>query len=163
MMTRLRKAWESRAPRERTIIAILALALVIILYLWLVLSGGGQHRRLHASMDTLRSQAVRLEQEAAELERLRAAPSIAISPTDLLTLVQAQAGSARLASSLVKLEARDADQVVVGFGAVAFTDWLNWIASLETQHIRLDSCRIESLPAPGMVSVTATLLRPRHQ
>ncbi len=130
---------------------------------WCSRAGGRAHLRLSASVPTLRAQAVRLEQQAAEFERLRAAPATPVSQTDLLTLVQAQAGAAGLSRALVKIDAPDANQVVVVFGAVAFADWLNWVAGLKAQQVRLDTCRIEALSTPGMVSVTATLLRARHQ
>ena len=78
-------------------------------------------------------------------------------------LVQAQAGSAELSRALVSAEAVDANLVKVVFGAVAFADWLEWVAGLEAQHIHLDACRIEALAAPGMVSIAATLARPKPQ
>ena len=163
MRTRLRRLWESRAPRERAIIAALAVMLGAVLYVWLVQSAERARVQLHTSVTTLRAQAARLERQAAELERLRATPATPASQTDLRTLVQAQAGAAGLSRALVKIDASDADQVVVVFGAVAFADWLNWVASLKSQQVRLDTCRIEALSTPGMVSVTATLLRAKHQ
>lgn len=159
MRAQLRKIWESRAPRERTIIAIMMVVLGVALYWWLVQSGGQAHTKLRASVTTLRAQATRLEQQAVELERLRATPTPPASQSDLRTLVQAQAGAAGLSSTLVKIDAPDANQVVVAFGAVAFADWLNLISTLKSQQVRLDTCRIEALSTPGMVSVTATLLR----
>ncbi|MGH8864757.1 MAG: type II secretion system protein GspM, partial [Burkholderiales bacterium] len=90
---------------------------------------------------------------------LRAAPAASVSQTDLRTLVQAQAGVAGLSRALVRIDAPDANQVVVVFGAVAFADWLNWVASLKSQQVRLDACRVEALSTPGLVSVTATLVR----
>ncbi len=163
MRTRLRRLWESRAPRERAIIAALAVMLGAVLYVWLVQSAGQARMQLRTGVTTLRAQAARLEQQAAELDRLRATPATPASQTDLRTLVQAQAGAAGLSRALVKIDASDADQVVVVFGAVAFADWLNWVASLKSQQVRLDTCRIEALSTPGMVSVTATLLRAKHQ
>lgn len=163
MKKQLLKIWESRAPRERTIIAISMAVLAAALYVWLVQSGGQAHKRLRVSVMTLQSQAARLEQQAAEYEHLRATPSPPASQTDLRTLVQAQIGSAGLSRALVKLDAVDADQVMVVFGAVAFADWLGWIDSLKSQQTRLDTCRIEALSTPGMVSVTATLLRAKSQ
>jgi type II secretory pathway component PulM len=78
-------------------------------------------------------------------------------------LVQTQAEAAGLSRTLVKIDAPDANQVVVVFGAVSFTDWLNWVTSLKSQQVRLDTCRVEALSTPGMVSVTASLLRAGHQ
>lgn len=163
MKTQLRKVWESRAPRERTVIAILAVVLGVALYWWLVQYGSREYMRLRVSVATLHAQSGRLEQQAAELARLRATPPMQASQTDLHTLVQAQAGAAGLSRALMKIDAPDANQVVVVFGAIAFADWLNWVVSLKSQQVRLDTCRIEALSAPGMVSVTATLLRAKPQ
>lgn len=159
MRAQLHKMWESRAPQDRTIIVVLVAIVGAVLYWWLVQSGGHAHTQLRASVATLRAQAARLEQQAVELERLRATPVTPASQSDLRTLVQAQAGAAGLSRELVKIDAPDANQVVVVFGAVAFADWLNWIASLKSQQVRLDTCKIEALSTPGMVGVTATLLR----
>ncbi|MDP2144736.1 MAG: type II secretion system protein GspM [Gallionella sp.] len=161
MKTQLRKIWESRAPRERTFIAVAAALLGVALYWWLVQAGGQAYTQLRTRVAALQSQTARLEQQAIELEHLRAAPVKSTSQTDLHTLVQAHASAAGLSRSLVRIEVGDADQVIVTFGAVAFPDWLAWIASLKAQQVRIDNCRIEALSTPGMVSVTATLLRPQ--
>ena len=68
-----------------------------------------------------------------------------------------------MARALVRIDAQDADQVVAVFGAVAFADWLSWIAGLKLQQVRLDACRIEALSTPGLVSITATLVRAKPQ
>ena len=163
MRARLRKAWESRAPRERAIIAALAVILGAALYVWLVQSAERARVPLRTSVTTLRAQAARLDQQALEYGHLRATPAATASPTDLRTLVQARVADAGLSRALVRLDAPDADQVVVVFGAVAFADLLNWIAGLKSQHVRLDACRIEALSTPGLVSVTATLVRAKPQ
>ena len=163
MNAKLHSLWQSRAPRERVVIAVLAVLAGAASYVWLVQSVDQAHTRLRASVPALRAQAARLEQQAAELERLRSAPPASVSQTDLRTLVQALAGAAGLSRALVRIDAPDADQVVVVFGAVAFADWLNWVASLKLQQVRLDTCRVEALSTPGLVSVTATLVRTKHQ
>lgn len=163
MKAQLRKLWESRAPRERTTIMVMTAVLAVALYGWLIQSGGRNHTRLRESVATLRLQANQLEQQAAELKRLRATPVKTVSQTDLRTLVQAQADSAGLTSALVKIDTPDANQVVVVFSAVAFADWLNWVTSLKSQQIRVDTCQIEAQPKPGIVNVTATLLRTNKQ
>jgi general secretion pathway protein M len=159
MRAQLRKVWESRAPRERAIIAALAVMLGAALYVWLVQSAGRARVQLHTSVTTLRAQAARLDQQALEYGRLRAAPAATASPTDLRTLVQVRVGDAGLSSALVRIDAPDANQVKVVFGALPFADWLAWVASLQAQQVRLDACRIEALSTPGLVTVTATLVR----
>ncbi len=163
MKARLRRLWQSRAPTERAIVTALALVLGAALYAGLVYSASRARLQLRASVMTLRAQAARVDQQAAELGRLRTAPAVSASKTDLRTLVQAQARDAGLSHALVRIDAPDADQVVVVFGAVAFADWLNWIAGLKAQQVRLDTCRIEALSTPGLVGVTATLVRAKPQ
>ena len=163
MKAKLRTLWQSRAPRERVVIAVLAVLAGVASYVWLVQAADRAHTRLRASVPALRAQAARLEQQAGELERLRSAPPVAASKTDLRTLVQAQAGAAGLSRALVRIDAPDANQVVVVFGAVAFADWLNWVAGLTAQQVRLEVCRVEALSTPGLVSVTATLVRSTGQ
>jgi len=163
MKTKLRTLWLSRAPRERVVFAVLAVLAGVASYVWLVQAADRAHTRLRASVPALRAQAARLERQAGDLERLRSAPPAAASKTDLRTLVQAQAGAAGLSRALVRIDAPDANQVVVVFGAVAFADWLNWVAGLTAQQVRLDVCRVEALSTPGLVSVTATLVRSTGQ
>lgn len=163
MKAQMRKAWQARAPRERAIIAVLGVLLGVALYAWLLQSATRARAQLRTNVAMLQTQAAGVEQQAAEYQRLRAAPAISASKTALHTLVQAQAGAAGLARALGRIDAQNADQVVVVFGAVPFADWLGWIAGLQAQHIRLDACRIEALATPGLVSVTATLVRAKPQ
>jgi general secretion pathway protein M len=159
MNARIRKLWNSRAPRERAIIAALAIVLGAALYVWLVQSAGRARVQLHASVTTLRAQAARLDRQAIEYGRLSASPAVSASPTDLRTLVQARVDDAGLARALLRIDARDANQVDVVFGALPFADWVAWVAGLQAQQVRLDTCRIEALSTPGLVSVTATFTR----
>jgi len=159
----LLRLWQARAPRERMVIAVLAAVLGVALYLWLLHSADRARAQLRASVATLRTQAALLEQQAAEYQRLQAMPAPAASPTDLRALVQARADAARLSGALTRIDAPDADQVRLTFGAVSFADWLGWIAALQAQQVRLEAARVEALSAPGMVSATATLTRARAQ
>ena len=163
MRARLRKVWESRSPRDRVLIAILAAVVAAVLYLWLVQSAQRARTQLDASLSVLRAQAIRLDQDATELERVRAMPVPAAAQTDLRTLIQARAEAAGLARALVRIDAADANQVQVVFGAVAFADWLAWVAGLQAERIRMDTGRIEALSTAGMVGVTATFVRAKPQ
>ena len=159
MKARLRKLWESRSPRDRAIIAVLAVAVGILLYVALVQSAHRARAQLSSSLQVLRARALRMDADANELVRVRAAPAVPVPNTDLRTQLQAQAGVAGFERALVRMDARDADQVQVVFASVAFADWLTWVASLQAQHIRIDTGRIEALTTPGMVGVTATFVR----
>lgn len=159
MSLSLRKAWHSRAPRERAVLAALAAALCVVLYAWLLLAAGTARGQLQASVGSLRAQAARLDQQALELGRLRALPAATASAGDLRALVQSRIGESGLSQALSRIEAPDPGHVTVVFGTVAFADWLAWVASLQAQRVRLESSRIEALAAPGQVSVAATFTR----
>jgi type II secretory pathway component PulM len=142
---------------------VLAFIVGAALYGWLVRAADQARTQLRATITTLRAQAGNLEQQAVELGRLRAAPIAPSSRTELRALVQAQADAAGLAGALGRIEARDANQVQVVLGSVAFADWLAWVGTLQALQVRLDACRIEALSAPGRVSVTATFVRAQPQ
>lgn len=159
MKAQILNHWKSLAPRQRLVVAALAVALGIVLYLWLIQSAGRARQQLGVSVASLHAQASRLDQEAAELARLRAAPPLPAAHTDLRTLVQAQVGAAGLSHAMTRIDAPDANQALVEFGAIAFADWLAWVSMLQAQQVRLAACRIEALSTPGLVSVSATLSR----
>lgn len=163
MKAQLIKLWQSRSPRDRLIIGVLAVIVGLLLYLLLVQSAYRARAQLGKSVSVLQAQALRLDADANELARARSAPPAPASQEDLRTQVQAQANAAGLASVLQRLDARDTDHVQVVFGSVPFADWLAWVATLQAQHIRLDTGRIEALSTPGLVSVTATLTRAKAQ
>jgi len=160
-MTRLRTLWESRAPRERVVLALLVGVAGIVLYLWLIGSAQHARRRLNASVTQLRTDAVHVDQDANEIERLRAMRPTALPQGDLRTLLQAQLGSSGLTGSLVSIQVLDAGQVKIVLGAVPFADWLACVEQLRLQQVRLGTAQVVALPAPGMVSVTATFVRPQ--
>jgi len=163
MKAALLKIWESRSPRDRVIIAVLAAVIGAALYFLLAQSAYRARTQLGSSLTVLRAQATRLNLDATELERVRALPAPPTAQTNLRTLVQARAEAAGLARALVRIDSPDANQVQVVFGAVAFAEWLAWVASLQAEHIRLDTSRVEALSTPGMASVTATFTRSRAQ
>jgi general secretion pathway protein M len=163
MKARLLKIWESRSPRDRMVIVVLAVLVGAVCFLWLTQSAYRARTQLGASLSVLRAQATRLNLDATELERARAVPAPPASQTELRALVQARAEAAGLARALLRIDAPEPNQVQVVFGAVSFPEWLAWVASLQVEHIRLDTGRIEALSTPGMVGVTATFTRPRPQ
>src|ERR1700704_1724545 len=99
----LRSAWQSRSPQERIVIAALAAVLGAAAYVFVVHSTDRGREQLRASVATLRTQAAVLDQQAAEHQRLRAAPATPASPTDLRTLVQSRADAARLSGALTRI------------------------------------------------------------
>jgi len=159
MRAALRSAWASRGARERVALIALAAIVGVAAYAWLLHSAGRGREQLRASVAILHTQGALLERQAAEHDRLRAAPAAPASQTDLRALVRARVDAARLSGALTRLDAVDADRVQVAFGALPFAEWLAWLAALEVQHVQVEAARIEALSAPGMVSASATLVR----
>lgn len=160
MKARLTEWWRSRAPRERMVLATLAALLAALLYAWWVHTATDARARLGVRVAEMRAQAARLDRQAQEIHGLRAAPPAAASSTDLRALVQAQVDADGLAGALTRIDVVDVAHVQVAFGAVRFSGWLDWVARLQAQHVRLDTVRIEALSTPGLVSVSATFERP---
>lgn len=157
-------SWHARDARERLIIGVCVLLLVVVLAVWMMVALDRARNALRAgAMTELRERAGLLDRQAAEYERLRAAPKVTPSQTDLRALVQAQAGAAGLSRAVQSIDAADADHVKITLGAVAFADWLGLLVNLEAQQVRVESCRIEALSTPGVVSINAALVRPGRQ
>jgi type II secretory pathway component PulM len=161
MKARLRTWWEARPPRDRVLIAVFAAVVGAVFYLWLIQAAGHARVRLGASVSALRAEAARLERDAAELARVRALRPPPAAQSDLRAHLQAQISTAGLAGGLLRIDAADANHAQVAFGSVPFADWLEWVAALQAQHIRLEVARIEALQTPGLVGVTATFARPQ--
>jgi len=163
-MDGLRKMWESRSLRDRMVIAALVAIVAVVLYAWLIDSTHRARLKLGTTVTRLRAEAIRLERNADEIARLRAAPSAAQpsgAQAELRVLMQAQVDAAGLGRSLLRIEPIDTTQVRLVFAAVPFADWLAWVENARLQQVRLDAARIETLATPGMVNVTATFVRPK--
>ncbi|HEY9512384.1 MAG TPA: type II secretion system protein GspM [Rhodanobacter sp.] len=152
--------WMSRSPQERWVIAAASLCLGLALYAWMLQATTHARQRLLPAVAELRAAAIRQGEQADEIMRLRATPAPPPSTTDLRQLVQRQVDASGLTGSLVSVELVDAHQVKVVFGSVAFAAWLTWADTMQAQHLRFAAVRLEAQPAPGQVSVTATLDRP---
>lgn len=161
MRERLRKAWESRSPRERRVVIILGVISSAVLYLWLVSAADRARTRLRSSLPQLRIQAEEFEQQAAGYERIKVTPSPSPPPSsgDLHALAQIQADVLGLSHALNGIDALGDDQVEITFTAVPFADWLKWTVAMQLQRVRFEKGRIEALPEPGIVTVTGTFVR----
>jgi type II secretory pathway component PulM len=155
----LKGFWQSRARWERICAAALLALIGAVSYLWLVHTTNEERTRLRARIAVLQTQAALLEQQAAEHERLRDRPRPADSPSDLRALVQDRAGARSLSKAITRLDAPDAQHVLIVLGSVRFVDWLALLAELEFQQVRVETSRLEALSTPGLVSVTAALTR----
>ena len=152
-----REAWNRRSPGEQRIaLALAALVAVILLValVWLPLER--ERNRWREALPTLRGSLATMEREAQEVKRLRSQPPpAATSPAPLASLAT-NAGGLPGAQVTVMDERR----VRVAGADVSFTALLDWLrAGQATHRVRVESARLEALPAPGRVRVDMVVTR----
>ncbi|GGA86898.1 hypothetical protein GCM10011521_26680 [Arenimonas soli] len=158
MTSQLRQRWQSRPTRERRAVLVGLGLLGAAACLALVVAALQAREPLQRDVQALRASAATMDQQARELERLRRLPAAPPSDEPLRARVQAALDANLPPAAATRLESPDPGQVVVVFETVAFAAWLRWTEDLAIRQVRLESCRIDALPAPGQVSVTATLV-----
>ena len=155
------RAWDSRTARERAGVSLVAVLVGVALYFALVYVLDRSRSEMRANLATLRGQAAVLERHAAEIERLRVVSPVVPPPPrprELRALVDAEARAAGFTPAQLRVDVRSADEIQVVLGSAPFAAWLAWVASLQAREVRLETCRIEPLSTPGLVSVTATFV-----
>ena len=156
-MSRIVQTWNARSDRERRVatiaVALLALLLVATL-VWLPLERS--RTRLAAELPRLRASIAGLQRDADEVKRLRALPAatpVASAPLASLATNSGGLPGAQMAvidAKRVRLTGAD-----VGFGAL-----LEWLRNAQATHgMRVESARLDALPAPGRVRAELVLAR----
>jgi general secretion pathway protein M len=152
--------WRARAPRERLILGGGAVLLVLALgyaYGWLPMQRDAAQMR--KTLPQLRVQAQQMQQDAAEVERLRAQPVVARSVDSLTLAVGQRAIASGLRERIESITAQDARHVRVVLTQVALDEWLAWLGDLQTNDgLRVESAHIVAGDAPGQVRVDAVLV-----
>lgn len=159
-----RRFMASRSPGDRLAITVLAATIGISLLLWFAHSAQRARETLAPSVVRLAAESARLVKSADEIARLRVArptrQAQPAAPGDFRALMQARIDTSGIAGSATSLESPAADRVKVSFASVSFAEWLRWVDSLQAQQVRVETLRIEALPATGLVSVAATFAGP---
>jgi type II secretory pathway component PulM len=130
-----------------------ALVLAIALAAWL--DAERSRARLGAELPRLRASIAGLERDAAEVQRLRAMP--ALQPTAASPLVTLATNGGGLAGAQIAVldERRVKVTGEIGFGAL-----LEWLRNAQVTHgMRVESARLEALPAAGRVRADLLLSR----
>jgi type II secretory pathway component PulM len=133
-------------------VALLALALLVA-FAWLPLERS--RARLAAELPRLRASIATLQRDADEVKRLRAMPSIAPSSA---TPIAAIAAANTLPGA--QISAVDDRRLRLTGADVGFTALLEWLAAAQAAHgLRVESARLDALPATGRVRAELTLAR----
>ena len=150
-------AWRQRTPQQRRTYALIASIVAIVLLValvWLPLER--TRARLNAELPRLRGSIAALERDAAEVKRLRALPvATGTAGTPLASLATNAGGLPGAQISVI-----DGKRVRVTGPDVGFTALLQWLRAAQATHgMRVESARLEALPAPGRVRAELVLVR----
>lgn len=151
--------WRSRSTRERRNVAaglaVLGVMLVVAL-VWLPLER--TRARLATELPEMRASVSALERDAEDVRRVRALPAtVPANPAPLAPLI-ANAWERDLPG--VQFTVPDEKHVRLAGADLSFTALLDWLANAQAAHgLRVESARIEALPAPGRVRAELTLAR----
>jgi general secretion pathway protein M len=149
--------WESRTPGERRLLAGLAMLVALALFVALVALPVERARaRLARELPQARASIAALQRDAAEVAKLRAMPAAAPAASSPLASLSTNAGG--LAGAQVAVI--DERRVRVTGADVGFAALLEWLGNARATHgMRVESARVEALPAAGRVRLELILAR----
>jgi len=158
-MSALAGWWGRRSPGEqRTLRVAAGLVVVVALGLaWLEIERA--RARLNAELPRLRASIAGLQHDAAEVKRLRSVTPAAAQQqsagAQLATLATNGGGLAGAQIAIVDDNRVKVSGADIGFGAL-----LEWLQNAQATHaMRVESARLEALPAAGRVRAELLLTR----
>ena len=139
---------------------VAALLLPIAYYLLLWQPAQRAVAKLHSTLPTLQAKAIKLADQAIEVDALRHRPQLAVLDTTALkSSIEDAAVRSHLRTSITSLEAQEPNGVRITCDAISFATWLAWLRELQQDlHIRAESVSVSALPQTGTVKISATLV-----
>ena len=129
-------------------------ALLVVALVWLPLERA--RTRLAADLPRLRAEVAALQRDADEVKRLRALP--VSNPSSASPLASLATNGGGLAGA--QLAVLDERRVRVTGADVSFAGLLEWLRNAQATHgVRVESARLDALPAPGRVRAELVLSR----
>ncbi len=159
-------AWlESLAPRERLMVMVAAVVVVLLLayaLIWSPLRGGYLERR--DSVAGQRETAVWMQESAQKLAQLKSSGTRTqgLGRQSLLSLADSSARAGGLASALKRVEPEGGNSVKVWLEGASFDQLIQWLASLDERYgVSADTISMERVAdAAGRVNARLTLQAP---
>lgn len=154
--------WQSLNVRERRTVSLGSAVLLAGLGYALVWQPLAQDRaRLHAALPGLRAQAAQFQFAREEAQRLKAVA--VVNPTVRTGMQQAleeSAAAAGLQKAVERIVLESPDRATLILNNANFDRWVEWQAQLQTlQHVRIESCAIETHAQTGLVKIQAVVVR----
>ncbi len=151
--------WNERSPSERRVLiagGAIVLALLLIALVWLPLERN--RKRLDAELPRLAASVAAMERQAAEVARVRSIPATVSAAAAPLATVAGNLGRAVPGAQISPI---DDKRLRITGADVPYGALLETIAAAQASHaMRVDSARIDALPAAGRVRAELVLSRP---
>ncbi len=150
--------WNERAPREKSVLALGGLIVVLaVAYLLLIEPAASGIKRLERNLPAQRAQAAQLDALLGEVKSLRSRPQVAsVSPAEARAALDKSLAAAGLkAARTVPLADGD---LQLTFANVPFTTWSAWLAGIERElGARTISVNANGTATAGNVDVELAL------
>jgi len=157
MSEALRRLWAERSASERAVITVATTLVVLALayaYVWLPVAH--ERNRLLDRVPKLRAEALALERDARDIERLTA--STPPRPLNLKAAIEQASTASGIATGTVTL--RSPESAGVSIASARAEQALAWVARLPQYGIRVENMQVHPLGDQGIVRIDA-LLRSR--
>lgn len=157
-MDSLLSFWRDRAPREKLVLALLALVVAIaVLYLALIEPALTGIQRLERGLPQQRSQAAQLDALLSEVKTLRSRAQVAtVNPSEARAALDKSLAAAGLKAARV-VPLADGD-IQLTFSNVPYATWSTWLAGVERElGARTMSVSANSTATPGSADIELAL------
>ena len=166
MLNNMKERWQQLAPREKQLLIIMSIVIVITLFyfsLWKPLITGIEDGELRIKAQTRALMEIR--KQAAEVRQLRASGAGSNNSvkdsTSLLGLIERSAKQKNIKGSLQKVQPEGQREVRVWMENVSFDQLISWLDLLTNRYgIQINDISLERSNTPGIVSGRILLQTP---
>ena len=162
MIARVLSAWQALAPRERRLVGVASVVVLLALLWTLAVEPAWRGRaRLGTELPRARAQLAQLETMAVEARQLAAVPGSSDSAQAQRAALESSVAAAGLGGQLSQ-SSLSGELFDLRFKAVAFDAWLTWLeGALRETRLRVADVEVQRESQAGLVSVRLVLERPR--
>lgn len=154
---RLRGQLAVRTPRERQVLAVGGLALLVLLGYGVVYEPLRQARmKLSERLPVQRAELRLMRVQVAEIERLRTHMGAA-GKGSMEQRIKSSAAAFNLGEAFTHFTALSQDQIQLSTQPLPTGSWIDWLADLERQGVSVVRCRITASDQIGLASLELTL------
>ena len=163
MMLRLKEYWKGLTARERMIVRMGSICVVVLLAYMLVYAPlQNANTAMASNISSLRSNLVWLREQARfDNANAPAAARIEGENDSVVAILERSARSFNLAAAITQLTpGESANQVRVVLEDAEFSNWIKWVVVLQQQYgVSVQDATVERQEEPNIAEVRMTLVR----